>query len=104
MITLSLSDWKQSSIAIGTSITLEGRELKLSNEKTVKNFLVAANESVYGTYWIDAISHSIFVELFSDKGLITSFIIYLGSEFEEMFPNAYSNWGSYFFHLHYSTG
>lgn len=30
--------------------------------------------------------------------------IYLGQDFEKLFPNAISFWGNYFFKLHYSSG
>lgn len=104
MITLSLSDLRQSLMASGALVIVENSLIKIINESQTKTFQVSDKSVSYGSYWIDAYNRSIFIEMYSNSGLVASLNIFLGTSFEVLFPNATSNWGSYFFNLHYSSG
>lgn len=104
MITLSLCDLRQTLMNSGTQVVVDNSSIKIINELDTKKFQVSYMSVTQGNYWIDAHNRSIFVEMHSPYGLVSSLNIYLGASFEVFFPNAQSNWGSYFFKLHYSSG
>lgn len=100
---LVLSDFGQSILNGNTCVYLENSFLKIVNNTLTKSFRISGNSVEYGLYWIDSANHTILVELYSNAGLVSTRTIYLGSDFEELFPNAISNWSSYFFKLHYTS-
>lgn len=98
---LSLKDTSQLKITEGTTVSVTNGTIWIKNESFERSFRVSDASFTAGNFWVDAIGKSVMIELYCNGEL--SYVLNLGlKEFDELFPKASINWGSYFFQLHYS--
>lgn len=102
MFFLSLKDSRQLPLVNGTLISVTGDLLVIINGNFEKKIRLPYNNFTSGNYWIDSTSKLMLVELCLNGQFVSMFNVSLGSEFDQIFPNAGNNWGAYFFKLHYS--
>lgn len=102
---LTLKDPKQKNMVLGTDvlITESSGLLIQGNEYKKRFFRLPKNNFTSGMFWVDPIGSSLLVELMEDTQVTGVYNIFLGEDFDNLFPNAAKNWGAYFFKLHYST-
>lgn len=101
MIVLNLKDPLQGSLVRDTLVILKDGNLEIINGNNKFCFRISNNLYNEGNYWIDSANRVIMVEFRNSEGILNPITIYLGSQFEVLFPNAQENWASYFFYLHY---
>lgn len=97
---LSLKDTSQLEITEGTVVSVTNGMIWIKNESFERCFRVPETPFTSGNFWVDGVGKSVMIELYCNGEL--SYVLNLGlKEFEELFPKATVNWGSYFFQLHY---
>jgi len=102
MFFLSLKDSRQLPLITGTSVSVNGGLLVINNGSLEKQIKLPYDSFTSGNYWIDSTGKIMLVELFLEGQFVSMFSLPLGGDFDQIFPNAGSNWGAYFFKLHYS--
>jgi hypothetical protein len=102
MFYLSLRDSNQVPLVNGTLVYVSEGIIVIVNSNFEKRIRLPNNNFTSGNIWIDSAGKTILVELFLNGDFICLNSISLGSDFEMLFPNALTNWGAYFFKLHYS--
>ena len=101
-VLLCLKDSGQEVFAKNVLVFIHSGYLNLENENYQRCFRISGREYDSGNYWIDAGSKSLTIELFKGGISDSVFSVYLGTDFEILFPKATPNWNSYYFSLHYS--
>jgi len=102
MFFLSLKDSRQLPLVNGTLISVAGDLLVIDNGNFEKQIRLPNDIFTSGNYWVDSTGKIMLVELFLEGQFVSMFSLPLGGDFDQIFPNAGSNWGAYFFKLHYS--
>jgi hypothetical protein len=101
VIKLSLKDSNQVNLSGDTVLSLTENILLIANGNFSKSIRLPALNFTSANYWIDSVGRIILVECFIQGEFVSMYSISLGSDFDNLFPNAISNWGAYFFKLHY---
>jgi hypothetical protein len=101
MINLSLKDSNQSNLVNGTAVQISDGHLIITTGTFEKQIRLSKVTISSANYWIDSVGKNILVECFLNGEFIAMYSVSLGIDFDNLFPNAVSNWGAYFFKLHY---
>lgn len=101
MINLSLKDSNQSNLVNGTAVQISDGNLVIASVNCEKHIRLPKINFSSANYWVDSAGKIVLIECFLNGEFVAMYSISLGIDFDNLFPNAVSNWGAYFFKLHY---